>query len=114
MAFVLGEFVTAVGRPQLTRLASPTSLARDTWPEGKGRMIQDQTTLASLPPHRRVPATYEDMCGWLCVDPCGADSSSSVWIHPDVVGDEVRVELSVRLQGFVEEVSIGMLGNWSG
>lgn len=77
-------------------------------------MIQDHTTVASLPVHRRVPQTYEDMSGWLCVDPCGIDSSSAVWIHPDVVEEDVRVELSIRLQGFVEAVSIGMLGDWNG
>lgn len=77
-------------------------------------MLQDTTTAQTLPAHRRVPQSYEDMCAWLCVDPCGVESASTVWMHPEVVGEEERVELTMRLQGFVESISIGMLGTWDG
>ncbi|KAI0640759.1 hypothetical protein C8Q79DRAFT_921204, partial [Trametes meyenii] len=91
-----------------------TTLCRDMWPNNAGKMIQDKTEMASLPKHRIVPLSYEELCRWICVDPCGMDSATAVWLHPDVVGEEMRVELTIRLQGFVEEVSLGMLGSWNG
>ncbi|KAI0675198.1 hypothetical protein C8Q78DRAFT_965284, partial [Trametes maxima] len=86
-------------------------LSRDLWPNNSGKMIQDNSTLATLPKHRVVPATYDDLCRWICVDPCAMDSATAVWLHPDVVGDDMRVELTVRLQGFIDEISLGMLGS---
>ncbi len=77
-------------------------------------MCSDTSDRHSLPAHRVVPDTYEDLCDWLCVDPCGIDSAAFVWLHPDLVGEDVRVEMTMRLQGFVESVSLGMLGNWNG
>lgn len=77
-------------------------------------MIQDASTLETLPVHRVVPENHDELCDLVCVDPCGVDSASPVLLHPDFCGDDGPVALTVRLQGFVEQPSLGMLGNWNG
>lgn len=84
------------------------------WPNGQGRLLRDVSTLSTLPRSKVVPLVYEDLEQWLCVDPCGTDTGCAAWIHPDAADSESRLEVTVRLQGFVELPSLGMLGNWDG
>lgn len=96
------------------QLADANTLCRDVWPHDHGRLIQDTSTLASLPPHRVVPDTHDELVDWICVDPCGMDAASTVLLHPDCSPVTDPVELTLRLTGFVAELSIGMLGTWNG
>lgn len=77
-------------------------------------MIRDTATYATLPASKLVPFEYDDLGQWLCVDPCGVDSGCAAWAHPDVAGEEERLEVTIRLNGFVEAATLGMLGNWDG
>ncbi|KAL1942560.1 hypothetical protein VTO73DRAFT_6162 [Trametes versicolor] len=94
--------------------ASDSTLARDLWPDRRGRLINDVSELDTLPPRKIVPFDYDSLSSWVCVDPCGVDTSCAAWIHPDAAGDNERIEVSVRVQGFVHKASLGMLGNWNG
>lgn len=94
--------------------ASPTTLCRDVWPEGKGRLMKDTSTLETLPRYRVVPDSHDELSDWLCVDPCGGDSGSTVFIHPDCAEVDGVQELTLRLEGFVEDISVGMMGTWNG
>ncbi|KAI0643087.1 hypothetical protein C8Q79DRAFT_1002822 [Trametes meyenii] len=91
-----------------------TTLARDLWPDGRGKLTIDNATAQNLPARRILPRDFDTLRAWLCVDPCASERGGPIWFHPDVVGEEERVEIAIRLQGFVDEVSLGMLGNWNG
>lgn len=115
MAFVTGELNLCRRKVLLTFMsADSTTLCRDVWPEGKGRLKKDASTLATLPRHRIVPDSHDELCEWLCVDPCGVEHASTVLLHPDCSDLEGPVELMLRLVGFVQDISVGMVGTWNG
>ncbi|TFK79953.1 hypothetical protein K466DRAFT_504724, partial [Polyporus arcularius HHB13444] len=87
-------------------------LARDLWPGGSGRLVNDSEDIQNLPARRVVPAALEDMFSWLCVD-SGCGSSANVWIHPDIA-DGRRVPVVLRLQGIVRQSLLTALGDWDG
>ncbi|KAI0686395.1 hypothetical protein C8T65DRAFT_747418 [Cerioporus squamosus] len=91
---------------------SRTVLARDLWPESTGRLAVDRDDATTLPPRRVVPLSADELFGWLCVD-SGSGNSTSVWVHPDI-SEGKRFPLALRLQGIVETISVGPLGNWNG
>ncbi len=91
---------------------SNTVLARDLWPEGCGRPVNDSDDIGNLPARRVVPLHLEEVFSWLCVD-SGSGSSANVWVHPDLA-DGRQIPLVLRLQGIVRDSSLGTLGDWDG
>ncbi|EIW54753.1 uncharacterized protein TRAVEDRAFT_131642, partial [Trametes versicolor FP-101664 SS1] len=65
-------------------------LCRDVWPGGKGRLLKDTSTVATLPRHRLVPQSHDDLCEWLCVDPCDGEVDRICRGH--IRGDDWNVE----------------------
>ncbi len=92
--------------------ASDTVLARDLWPEGCGRPVNDSDDIGNLPARRIVPLDLEGVFSWLCVD-SGSGSSANVWVHPDLA-DGRQIPLVLRLQGIVRGSSLATLGDWDG
>ncbi|KAI1797627.1 hypothetical protein LXA43DRAFT_1056720 [Ganoderma leucocontextum] len=90
-----------------------TTLARDRWPNGIGRLHQDVIDMSQLPTCRIVPRDRDELPGWLCVDRPGGSSGAIVLAHPDVVGGG-HVLLTLRLQGIVEACMLRPMGNWNG
>lgn len=76
--------------------------------------MKDAASVEALPRSRRLPVEFEELCRWMCVDPCGVDSPTTAWIQPDHDGEQERAEVTIRLQGFVERIAFGMLGTWNG
>ncbi|OJT12393.1 hypothetical protein TRAPUB_11062 [Trametes pubescens] len=94
--------------------ADESTLARDLWPENKGRLLSDNGDALNLPKSRRLPREYDALCAWMCVDPCGVDTPATAWVQPEPGQEDERTEVTIRLQGFVENISFGMLGTWNG
>lgn len=114
MAFVTGECCCSRSICISQVEADNTTLARDLWPGASGRLTVDNEDITQLPRSRRLPNEHEELCRWMCVDPCGVDKSTVAWIQPEGDDDEERTEVTIRVQGFVEQISVGMLGSWNG
>ncbi len=69
--------------------------------------------MKDLPSWKVVPATYEGLCQWICIDREDGHTSPKVLVHPDH-HDEERKEVTLRIQGIVAESNLIALGNWNG
>lgn len=117
MSFISSQYLVLANARHRVLIASPavsdSQLARDLWPAGLGKPTSDECQMKDLPAWRVVPADYEALCQWLCVDRDDSSSLPKVLIDP-AHHDAERMEMTLRLQGIVADVNLNALGNWTG
>ncbi|OBZ77424.1 hypothetical protein A0H81_02760 [Grifola frondosa] len=91
-------------------------LIRKLWPYQIGVPLKDKGDVSNLPAWKLVPPTSEEISEWIVVEPVESNLDGverpTILYHPSLMG--VKTKVSIRVQGFVESVNIGPLGNWDG
>ncbi|OBZ70246.1 hypothetical protein A0H81_09548 [Grifola frondosa] len=102
-------------------ILSPTGgLVRDLWPAGIGHPNNDTECESDMPRWKKMPSEFDDLAAWLITETPAQQEDhrerTMALYHPAVCDGEVdeRYEVAIRVQGFVEQVNISPLGNWSG
>lgn len=94
-------------------LAADGTLVKELWPSSYP-LLTDRTD----PYLDIVPASVEEKAQWAYVGPKINSTDRSrryaLYYLPTSKDDISRVQVSIRLQGFVQRHKIGALGNWSG
>ncbi|KAI1783181.1 hypothetical protein LXA43DRAFT_1102853 [Ganoderma leucocontextum] len=88
-------------------------LARELWPQGIGKLQQDKhLDLLSLPASRVVPRDGDDLLEWLFVQLQDRGKRGLVFMHPSVEGAKGSPQVVVHLQGIIEDMNLGLYGDW--
>lgn len=97
--------------------ADQRTLAKDEWPSGIGRVLQEGVkAVHELAPARLVPCDIHDLPNWLCLE-CQPNLGRAVVVfRTDVKSgeDESVVQVGVRLQGIISDMNLALGGNWDG
>lgn len=92
-------------------------MVRDLFPNAIGRPLIDDVTYASASPWQLVPDSFDEICNWADVISVGRDSTGSLrykLVYKTEGDDQNRLEVRLRLQGFLSNAAIGPLGDWNG
>lgn len=86
-------------------------LCTDMWP--KGTAPPSVPTDGTKEPWKLLPVRFEELCERVFLTDTNSPNPKVMITHPALEGTS-RFEVSLRLQGVVQNVNISPLGNWTG
>lgn len=87
-------------------------LCTDMWPKGTGP--SSLPTVDPKEPWKLLPVQFEELCERVFLTDVHTPHPKVMITHPTLADDLRRFEISLRLQGIVQNVNIAPLGNWTG
>lgn len=82
------------------------------WPCGLGRPAVETEAMLGVPTWRVLPTNYDALCDRVGVEGAGSTQPRVILSQTGLENQRRMIQLSLRLQGVVAEVSLGATGNW--